>query len=71
MDCSKSAWIWEIAKTATGIILIYLQGGWFQVNNYFPGADYLVAGYLVMSLITALYFSMEQQKGNKSSSVIS
>lgn len=70
MDCSKSAWIWEMAKTATGIILMYLQGGWFQVNNYFPGADYLVAGYLVMSLITALYFSMEHQKGNKSSSVI-
>jgi sterol desaturase/sphingolipid hydroxylase (fatty acid hydroxylase superfamily) len=64
MDNSKSAWIWEIAKTATGIFLLYQQGGWFQINNYFSGADFLVAGYLTVSLIAGVYFS-KLQKTNK------
>lgn len=70
MDSSKSAWIWELGKTATGFFLMYLQGGWFQVNKYFPGADYLVAGYLVVTFITAIVFSMQQQKTNHSNSVM-
>jgi sterol desaturase/sphingolipid hydroxylase (fatty acid hydroxylase superfamily) len=70
MDSSKSAWIWELGKTATGFFLMYLQGGWFRVNKYFPGADYLVAGYLVVTFITAIVFSMQQQKTNHSNSVM-
>jgi hypothetical protein len=68
MDSTKSAWIWEMTKTATGIILMYQQGGWFQVNNYFYGADFMVAGYLALSLIAAVYFST-QQKANTYNSV--
>jgi hypothetical protein len=39
-----------------GIGLIFYFGDWFGMNQLFPFASYIIAAYLLLSLVVTLYF---------------
>ncbi|MDZ4331559.1 MAG: sterol desaturase family protein, partial [Flavobacterium sp.] len=56
MDTRKSSIFWESMRFAFGIGLIFYFGDWFGMNQLFPFASYVVAVYLILSLIVTIYF---------------
>jgi len=58
MDRNPYAWIWELAKNVSGLAIIYVQGDWFGVNSFLPGAKYfLIAYFMTSAIITTRIFS--------------
>ena len=58
MDRNPYAWIWELAKNVAGLAIVYIQGDWFGVNNFVPGAKYFLVAYFIASaIITTRVFS--------------
>ncbi|MCL6275222.1 sterol desaturase family protein [Muricauda sp. 2012CJ35-5] len=49
-------WI-EVVRSLAGLILIYLTGDWFGLNNLLFFGSYLVATYFVVSILGAIYFT--------------
>ncbi|RKS93785.1 fatty acid hydroxylase family protein [Flavobacterium limicola] len=56
MDTRKISVFWESIRFAFGIGLILYFGDWFGMDQLFPFASYVVAGYLILSLIVTIYF---------------
>ncbi|MCL4139042.1 UNVERIFIED_CONTAM: hypothetical protein GTU68_023334 [Idotea baltica] len=56
MDRSILAIIAESIKCALGLTLLLMTGNWMNLNQVFEGALFLVGGYLVLSLLTTIYF---------------
>lgn len=56
MDTRKISVFWESIRFAFGIGLIFYFGDWFGMDQLFPFASYVVAGYLILSLIVTIYF---------------
>jgi alkylglycerol monooxygenase len=52
MDRNPQAWIWELAKNAIGLFLIY-QNGWFGINQILPGATYAIGVYFVVATVVS------------------
>jgi alkylglycerol monooxygenase len=65
MDGNKYAVIWELAKAATGIGIIFYVGDWFGSNKYYTAASYILTGYFVLSLLISGYFSFKKQQEGK------
>ncbi|MFM2368034.1 MAG: hypothetical protein RL619_330 [Bacteroidota bacterium] len=56
MDGRKISIFWEILRFAFGILIITYFGDWFSMNQLFPYANYIIIGYLMLSLIVTVYF---------------
>ncbi|MEP6930910.1 MAG: sterol desaturase, partial [Flavobacterium sp.] len=56
MDKSKYAALWEGFRFVTAIGIISYYGDWFGLNTIFPFANYVIMGYLILSLFASLYF---------------
>lgn len=56
MDTRKISVFWESIRFAFGIGLIFYFGDWFGMNQLFPFASYVIASYLVLSLLVTIYF---------------
>ncbi|KIA85773.1 sterol desaturase family protein [Flavobacterium sp. AED] len=56
MDTRKISLFWEILRFALGITIIAYFGDWFSMNQLFPYANYIIIGYLTLSLIATVYF---------------
>jgi hypothetical protein len=56
MDTRKISLFWEILRFALGITIIAYFGDWFSMNQLFPYANYIIIGYLTLSLIATAYF---------------
>ncbi|TRX03668.1 sterol desaturase family protein [Flavobacterium gawalongense] len=56
MDARKISILWEILRFAFGIAIIAYLGDWFSMNQLFPLANYIIIGYLTLSLIATIYF---------------
>jgi sterol desaturase/sphingolipid hydroxylase (fatty acid hydroxylase superfamily) len=56
MDTRKISVFWESIRFVFGIGLIIYFGDWFGMNQLFPFASYVIVSYLVLSLITTIYF---------------
>jgi hypothetical protein len=65
MDKSKSAWIWEIIKSSTGLCIVFLTGDWFGVNQYFPYLSLIIAVYLFVSTLICFYFQITEATQNE------
>ena len=62
MDRNQYAFMLEIIKSAIGLYLIYQYGDWFFSSQHWPWYHYIVAGYLVVSVFFAGYFSLFELK---------
>lgn len=56
MDMRKFSMFWEALRFMFGIGIIYWFGDWFGLNQSFPFANYMVIGYLILSLLVTIYF---------------
>lgn len=56
MDTRKFSLFWETVRFLFGIAIISWFGDWFGLNQIFPFANYMVIGYLVLSLLVTIYF---------------
>ena len=56
MDTRKISMFWEILRFAFGITIIAYFGDWFSMNQFFPYANYIIIGYLTLSLLATVYF---------------
>jgi sterol desaturase/sphingolipid hydroxylase (fatty acid hydroxylase superfamily) len=56
MDTRKFSIFWEAIRFLFGIAIIFWFGDWFGLNQVFPLANYIVIGYLVLSLMITIYF---------------
>ncbi|WP_035673026.1 sterol desaturase family protein [Flavobacterium sp. 83] len=56
MDARKISLFWEIIRFVLGITIIAYFGDWFSMNQLFPYANYIIIGYLTLSLIATVYF---------------
>ena len=56
MDTRKISMLWESIRFVVGIGLIFYFGDWFGMNQLFPFASYIIAAYLLLSLLVTLYF---------------
>lgn len=66
MDGNRSFIFWEVAKATFGIAVLVYTGDWFGLNNLFPYASKLMAGYLMLSLLVTIRLGSEirrQQSG--------
>jgi len=57
MDGYKIALLAEVLKVALGIALLLALGTWFNLDQFIPGANYLMLTYLILSFTFTLYFS--------------
>ena len=63
MDTRKFSIFWESIRFLFGIGIIFYFGDWFGLNQLFPFANYVVIGYLFVSLLVTIYFvSMNFEK---------
>ena len=56
MDTRKISIFWESIRFIFGIGIISFFGDWFGMNQLFPYANYIIIGYLTLSLIASIYF---------------
>ncbi len=56
MDTRKFSVFWETIRFLFGIAIIFQLGDWFGLNQIFPMANYIVIGYLILSLLVNIYF---------------
>jgi len=66
MDMHRFAWIWELIRVVYGAGILYWQGDWFGLSERFPYATVLVGGYLILSLLSTIYFSKPNRRGSGS-----
>jgi sterol desaturase/sphingolipid hydroxylase (fatty acid hydroxylase superfamily) len=57
MDTRKSSVFWESIRFAFGIAIIVYLGDWFKMNQLFPFSNYIIIGYLILSLLVSIYFA--------------
>lgn len=60
MDGSRYAWIWEAAKFASGLGILFYTGDWFGISAFNPSLKLLVMGYFFFSLAATLWFSFKK-----------
>ena len=56
MDTRKISIFWESVRFVFGIGIILFLGDWFGMSQLFPYANYIIIGYLTLSLIVSVYF---------------
>ena len=56
MDTRKFSLLWESIRFLFGITLILYFGDWFGMSQWFPFANYIIIGYLILSLLVNIYF---------------
>ena len=56
MDRHRLAIPAELVKFAFGAFILYQTGGWFGLDEYFANGTYIVAIYMLVSVLAAVYF---------------
>lgn len=56
MDESRFSVYWETIRFLFGLGIIYYFGDWFGFNSLFLFGNYIIIGYLLLSLAMAIYF---------------
>ena len=56
MDRRRWSWIWEALRSLAGLYLVYTQGNWFGLNEYWNSGWLFVGFYFVLNLIWVAYF---------------
>jgi alkylglycerol monooxygenase len=56
MDGNRYAIVWEAAKAAFGISVIFYTGDWFTISTIHPLIKYFIAGYFLVSAAVSFWF---------------
>lgn len=62
MDGNRNALFMEIIKSVSGIAILYYYGDWFFSSQHWPWYHYVVAVYLIISVIAVSYFVFYEMK---------
>ncbi len=46
----------EVIKIGFGLFIIIREGGWFGIDSLLDGATYIIIAYLIISILSAIYF---------------
>jgi sterol desaturase/sphingolipid hydroxylase (fatty acid hydroxylase superfamily) len=66
MDRNRYALFWEIIKNILGCAIIYKTGDWFGASAFFPGINYsIIAWFIVSTLVTTWFVFIEFKADNK------
>jgi alkylglycerol monooxygenase len=65
MDRNRHAIVWEIMRGALGVFFIYNQGDWFGASSLFPGIQYILTGYFILSIVITAYFVIKHHSEDK------
>ena len=66
MDRNRYALFWEIIKNIFGLSIIYKTGDWFGASAFFPGINYsIIAWFVVSALVTTWFVFIEFKADNK------
>lgn len=66
MDKNKHSIYWESFRFLIAMGILFYFGDWFGLNSLFPIGNYLIVGYLILSLLMNFYFvffEFEEKKG--------
>lgn len=69
MDGKKFSIFWEILRLASAVAIVLYYGGWFGLESFFPSGNYLVLGYLAVSLLVNAYFVFVEFSKQKTVSI--
>jgi alkylglycerol monooxygenase len=61
MDRNPNAWAWEILKAVYAMYFVVTTGDWFGLNAFLPGSVYIFVGYLVLSALFSIWFSLRKE----------
>jgi alkylglycerol monooxygenase len=64
MDRNPNAWAWELLKSVYAMYFVLNSGDWFGLNVFLPGSVYIFIGYLAISLLLSMWFSLRREKIN-------
>ncbi|MES2005930.1 MAG: sterol desaturase family protein [Bacteroidota bacterium] len=63
LDKHPYAWVWDLAKAAMGIGIIYHLGDWFGMNRYFSSSfNLFFIAYFLLSVGVSFYFLLRERK---------
>ena len=62
MDRHQFAIVWEVLRSALGILLIYKQDDWFGASTVVPGIQYILSAYFLISLLATAYFALRHHR---------
>jgi alkylglycerol monooxygenase len=62
LDRHPHAWIWELAKSAMGIGIIFYHGDWYGITGPVSFANFIFIPYLLFSTTISFYFSFVEPK---------
>ena len=62
MDKKKFSFLWETIRFVFALAIINYYGDWFGLNSLISFGNYLVVGYLTLSMIITLYFTNAEFK---------
>lgn len=62
MDRNPNAWAWELLKVAYAGYFIVATGDWFGLSKFLPGSVYIFVGYLAISALFSIWFSVRKDK---------
>lgn len=65
MDKRNSSIFWETIRFFLGMGIIFYFGNWFELNAQLPIINYIIAGYLFISLLVTVYFTAFEFKTKK------
>lgn len=58
MDRRRWSWVWELLRSLAGLYLVYQQGNWFGLNEFWPGGGVFVAIYFALNFVWVTYFCL-------------
>lgn len=65
MDRNPNAWIWETAKNALGLGILFYLGNWFGVETAGNWLSYVIGGYFVLATGGTIAFTVLDIKKNR------
>jgi len=61
MDKNPNAWAWELVKATYAFYFLITTGDWFEISKLLPGANFIFAGYILISLFLSFLFSQKKE----------
>jgi hypothetical protein len=65
MDRNSYAFLWEIMRAIFGISIIYHQGDWFGLSQFFTPGNYFLISYFIISAIASAWFTYKHYHEDK------
>jgi hypothetical protein len=62
MDRNTSAMIVEIIRAGLGFLFLVQQQDWFGASVYFPGVQYVLGTYFIISLLGTGWFVVKHRR---------